>query len=99
MDWQPTFEELQEAIIAESTFAISYVEAWAFRGAWPPPLHGNPASPISAFLHLSVSDLWDLEGPSVSVSDDQGVELLRAAANERVRAAVPELRLAELSAS
>jgi hypothetical protein len=85
MVWNPTFEELQEAIIAENTFGVAYVEAWAFRGACPPPLLGHPSSPTSVLISHSLRDRWSWEGPSVLVSDEEGVEIQRAAAEAAIR--------------
>lgn len=82
---QPTFEELQEVIIAENTFHIAYVEAWAFRGVCPPPLLGDPWCPTHAFLSLSLRDRWSQDDAPLLVCDEHGVETQRAATEAKVR--------------
>lgn len=79
------YHKLHEAIIAENTFEIPYVEAWAWRGVCPPPLLGDPRSPITAFISMALRDLWDRDGVPLLVSDQEGVQLQRAAAEAEVR--------------
>jgi hypothetical protein len=71
MVWRPAFEDLQKAILAENTFPIWYVEAWATRGICPPPLLGQPESASSAFFMLAGQDGWDWQLP-LHASDEQG---------------------------
>lgn len=76
---------MDNRFIHERTFPAWYLEAWARRGIFPPPLHGDPRDLDSVFFHLACQDLWDPEGPSLTVSDEEGVELQRAACEASMR--------------
>jgi hypothetical protein len=55
----------------EFTFPRSYAEAWLRYGVFPPPLHGDAGEPRVVHYVLAAHDLWDLEGPPLSVSDEE----------------------------
>jgi hypothetical protein len=71
--------------MAENTFPLAYVEAWAWRGACPPPLHGDPGSPISAFISMGLRDRWARDDAPLRVSDEEGVQRQRAVAESEIR--------------
>ena len=79
------FEELQEAITAENTFPVCYVEAWASRGVCPPPLSGDPDAPTSVVFCLATAEKWDLDGAPLAVSDEAAVEVQQARCEDDVR--------------
>jgi len=57
------------------TFPRDYVVRWLAFGVCPPPLLGSPDNPATVHLTLALRDLWDLDGPPVAVSDEEGVEI------------------------
>lgn len=71
--------------VPENIFPRAHVEGWRSYGIFPPPLHGAYNWPPSVHFVLACQDLWDLEGPPLDCSDEEGVEIQRARCEANMR--------------